>query len=100
MVDNGDGTVRVEGLNGGFSSDVTITALRGGYTTASTVVSGASLQPGTIPTLSVPTPIKYGFTFTINNFDAAATYTITATDNATITRNGGAVTISNVVANG
>ena len=99
VIDNGDGTVRVEGLNGGNSSTITVTALRGGYTTAATTVIGASLQPGTAPTLSAPTSIKYGFTFTINNFDGAATYTITATDNATITRNDGVVTISNLTAN-
>ena len=52
------------------------------------------LAPGTVPTTSVPVSTVDGFTFDITNYSAVTTYTLTATNGATVSRSGQTVTVT------
>ncbi|HXR44663.1 MAG TPA: fibronectin type III domain-containing protein, partial [Pseudolysinimonas sp.] len=93
-------TATVTGLSDGAGSRVTVTATRPGYTTTTSTQDGTALLTGQKPTFSGNVATATGFGFTITNYDSTATYTITATNGATIDRSGDAVTIGNLAIGG
>ena len=84
-------TVTQSGLGSSVFSTVTLTATRSGYESASGVSSGTSLARVATPTTSATTATVGGFTFTIDNYDAANTYTI-STNAGSVSRSGSAIT--------
>jgi hypothetical protein len=87
-------TVTVTGFAPGTSSTVTVTDSRSGYADASASQAGSTLQTGAAPTASAPVSTLDGYTFVITNYDPSTNYTFTATDGATVTNNGAAVTVT------
>jgi titin len=86
----------VTGLTNGTPYTFEVYAVNGSGTGPVSAPSNSvtPLAPGTVPTTSTPVSTVDGFTFTITNYDAAATYTFPATNGATVARNGSAVTVS------
>jgi hypothetical protein len=93
-------TVIVTGLSNGAGSHVTVTAAKAGQTTTSASLDGTALLTGVAPTFSGNLANGSGFTFTITNYDAAASYTVTADSGAVATRTGSAVQVTGVVLGG
>jgi titin len=79
------------GLGNGASSTVTVTTTRSGYESATGTVAGSAQNVLDTPTLSAATATYGGFTFTITNYDAANTYTI-STSAGSVSRSGSTVT--------
>jgi predicted RNA-binding protein with TRAM domain len=85
--------VTVVGLSNGAASHLVVTAVKAGRITVSGMLDGAALLTGIAPTFSGNIATATGFTFTITNYDAAATYTLVA-PGATVSRTGSAVTVT------
>jgi hypothetical protein len=64
-----------------------VTAARTGYTSTTASTSGAALNTGTTPTFSTPVSTADGYTFTLTNFSSSVTYTLSATNDATVVIN-------------
>jgi hypothetical protein len=87
-------TITVSGLGNGASATVSVTATRAGFVNSATATqSGSASNQLATPTLSASTSTAGGFTFTITNYDAANTYTVT-TSAGSVSRSGGTVTQS------
>jgi hypothetical protein len=84
-------TITQSGLSNGASSTVTVTTTRSGFESATGTVSGSAQNVLATPTLSGATGTYGGFTFTITNYDAANTYTVT-TSAGSVSRSGGTIT--------
>ncbi|MFM7095856.1 MAG: beta strand repeat-containing protein [Gemmataceae bacterium] len=93
------GLVTVTGLASGTSSTATITTTRTGYNSGSGMVT-ASSNPGLAaldPTFGVTTSTLDGFTVQITNYNAAFTFSGTATANGVVSiSNTGFVTVTGV----
>jgi hypothetical protein len=85
------GTITQSGLGNGASSTVTAVVSRAGFVSNSGTVSGTSQSKLATPTLSGTTATTGGFTLTINNYDAANTYTI-STSAGSVSRSGSTIT--------
>ncbi len=72
-----DGVVTVTDLAPGESATVTVSAVRAGFTTPSTDVTGAALESGTMPELSPANGTADGFTVDVIDPDPNVTYTAT-----------------------
>ncbi len=92
--------ITVTGLSNGASSQVTVTATKSTYTTTAGTVTGSALLTGTTPTFSINSPTTTGFTFTITNYDSGSTYSLSATNGATVSRSGSSVTVSGLTLGG
>jgi titin len=88
-----DGVVIVVGLEPGESAEVTVTVTKAGSTTANAAISGSALASGVAPQLGAPTRTPDGFTVSVSNVDAGATYTV-ATTAGTATIADGVVTVT------
>ena len=88
------GTITQSGLGNNVSSTVTVTVSRSGFVSNSATVSGTSQSKLATPTLSAATSAAGGFSFTIDNYDAANTYTLSTTagsvsrSSSTVTQSG------------
>lgn len=89
-------TVTVTSLAPGEDATVIVTASRGGYTDASTSVDATALMTGIAPLLTDVTRTADGYTFGITNLDPAAAYTLTATNGASVVRDGSTVTVTDL----
>ncbi len=67
----------VTGLGAGGIATVTVTAVRGGYTDASSTILSTAIPSGTLPAAGAPTYLTDGFSFEIDNFDVDTVYTVT-----------------------
>lgn len=74
-----DGVVIVAGLEPGQSAEVTVSVTKVGSTRASTSATGTALVPGTTPETGTVTRTASGFSFTLDDLDPDATYTVTTT---------------------
>ena len=86
--------ITVTGLSNGESSRVTVTVKKSTSTDATASFDGASLLSGVKPTFSDYVATAVGFTFSISNYDADSTYTLTVDNGATVTRTGADVTVT------
>ncbi len=86
----------VTGLTNGTAYTFEVYAVNGSGTGPVSAPSNSvtPLAPGTLPTTTAPVSTTDGFTFDISNYDAGTTYTVTATNGATVTRSGSTVTVS------
>ena len=86
----------VTGLTNGTPYTFEVYAVNGSGTGPVSAPSNSviPLAPGTSPIATAPVSTAGGFTFSISNYDAAATYTLTATNGVSLTRNGSDVTVS------
>ncbi len=91
---DGTGLVTVSGLAAGDASTVTITASRSGYASASATATSSALGAGIVPSLSAPTSTADGFTFDIENYDPAAGYVLTASNDAVVYQVAGHVVVT------
>ena len=89
-------TVTVTGLLPGADSTVTVTASKAGYTDASAATTGTALLAGVAPVFDAPTRTPDGFTFSVTNLDAAASYVVTATDGS-VSLTGSTVTVTGLL---
>jgi titin len=89
-------TATVTGLSNGTPYTFKIYAVNASGTGPASAASSpiTPLAPGVVPTASAPVSTVDGFTFDITNYSAGTTYTLTASDGATVSRSGGAVTVS------
>jgi hypothetical protein len=93
-------TITVSGLSAGATAAVSVLAQRSGYTDATAGTTGGALDAGVTPTLSGATRTPTGYTFTISNFDAAATYAFSsANPDAVFTQSGSGVVVSGLGSN-
>ena len=90
---SGSGVVTVTGLSNGAGSHLVVTATLFGQTTTSGAIDGAALLTGIAPTFSGDDATTQGFSFTIANYIATATYTVSATT-GTVSRSGPTVTVT------
>jgi hypothetical protein len=98
-IDSSTGVVTVTGVAPGTSSTVTVSTTRTGYTNGSASVSATSTMGGAalVPTFGTPSATTGGFTVAITNFDAAYTWTGTATTGSVaIDSSTGVVTVTGV----
>ncbi|CAN7145333.1 fibronectin type III domain-containing protein [Microbacterium sp. LjRoot45] len=88
-----DGTLTVTGLEAGESATVTVTVSRTGRTDAADAVTSSALIAGVAPQLGEITRTVDGYTTTIDNLDADASYTVSTTA-GTVVRSGGDITVT------
>ncbi|MBN9606390.1 MAG: fibronectin type III domain-containing protein [Actinomycetales bacterium] len=93
-------TVTVSGLSDGAGARLTVQAVTSTTTPASASVDGTALLAGIAPTFSGNVATATGFEFRITNYDADASYTLTADHGATVTRSGADVTVNGVPVGG
>jgi hypothetical protein len=89
------GTVTVTGLGNAITATCTVTSSRSGFTSNSASTTGTSFTQLDTPTLATATSEVNGFTVVINNYDAAATYSISTT-NGSVSRSGSTITCSGI----
>ena len=89
--------ITVTGLAAGGSAAITVSAVKAGRVTTQATVSGSALLAGVTPLFGVPTRTADGFTFTVTNFDATATYGLVTT-NGTVTMSGSTITVTGLAA--
>lgn len=92
------GTITQTGLGNNASATVTVTVSKTGFSSSVAVIAGTSQSKLATPTLSGASATTGGFTFTITNYDAANTYTI-STSAGSVSRSGSTITQSGL-ANG
>ena len=63
-------SIAVRNLPLGSSATLTVTTTRAGYANGVATVVGYSKSPALVPALSEPTPIAYGFTMQVTNYDS------------------------------
>jgi hypothetical protein len=87
------GTITQTGLGNNASATVTVTVSKTGFSSSIAVIAGTSQSKLDTPTLSASTSAAGGFTFTITNYDAANTYTL-STSAGSVSRSGATITQS------
>ncbi len=91
-----DTSTTITGLSNGTSYTFKVTASNlsgtGPLSSASSAV--VPLAPGTVPTLAAPTPTSTGFTTVISNYDPDTSYTVSATNGATVVVSGSTITVT------
>jgi uncharacterized cupredoxin-like copper-binding protein len=96
LVTNG-ATVTVTGLAPAASSTLTVTVAKSGVQNASASTTGSALAAGTTPTFANLIQTADGYTFSIANYDASLTYTLTPTS-GTASRSAALVTVTGLAA--
>ena len=90
-----EGRLTVSRVTPGQSATVTVTAQRSGHDTGTADVSGTALTGGAlIPVYSRSTATSTGFSVPITNYDAAFTWSATATGGASASISAGTVTVT------
>jgi titin len=89
-------TITVTGLSNGATSHLVVTATATGQTTTSTSLDGAALVTGIAPIFSGDVSTTDGFTFTITNPDAGASYAVSADHGASASIQGSTVTVTSL----
>ena len=90
---SGSGVITVTGLSNGAGSHLVVTAARFGQTTTSGALDGAALLTGIAPSFSGDAATTTGFSFTIANYAASASYTVSTTS-GTVSRSDATVTVT------
>jgi titin len=90
---SGSGVITVTGLSDGAGSRLVVAAVRFGETATTGALDGAALLTGVAPTFSGDAALPDGFSFTIANYAATASYSLLTTQ-GTVTRSGAVVTVA------